>query len=556
MARNLPQIVKDKPCYFALDGYASFYEASLYASINVKGIAASKSMYMETCSKTKLFFEEMKTKTNNVEIVELPPHLEKMWGAEFKDAFGKFFNKAAFIELRSYHCCKCIERFVAGGHPFTSSTYEDVHDYYNKFIISSPKFELEFPIIIDEYIVIISDFAHPSNFFPLQTYVRFLYKKIGLIFIVNDPKYYHTLSNVRDHLESIYRIPKASVDINSEEFLNTIQTQENAHTRTYIKFITKSFKQMDGEIAGLPNNILYRYRLLYRNTVVNLILHGIKLARPCMYTLKHGDITFLEGNVLLQERSKLPQITGIAQTHQSSSFDVLNVWKEMAYVRHLKTQRSSLTKAVLFYLYGVMCDPNDDVMQTGLFHGNCIERKLFCYRNPVRQYLSIFKTMLKGKPDFTDEMRYLNETVISNIFDYISNNYKILLVGHSYGGALVSLLAEFVEKHHREWIDKIKFVTFGAVSTYDPTDTRLNIDHYIIEGDIVTLCNKHSCSVTCQQGECFKDLNYAKNKITWYKPEKEKQDRRSFVPDGWEKHQRYADVLLTKVVDQFFDEIF
>lgn len=87
------------------------------------------------------------------------------------------------------------------------------------------------------------------------------------------------------------------------------------------------------------------------------------------------------------------------------------------------------------------------------------------------------------------------EQVMTQVASKLAMDDQVLLLGHSYGGSVVSRVGMFLSEYDHEHLHNLQIATFGSIFVPPPEATRsLDIRHYMYENDIAILCHKRSTS--------------------------------------------------------------
>lgn len=161
-----------------------------------------------------------------------------------------------------------------------------------------------------------------------------------------------------------------------------------------------------------------------------------------------------------------------------------------------------------------------------------IETRIMRNTNLKSTILGIAKTVCYMAPSLSD--KFVLE-VYDTVKKYRNLNYKVLLIGHSYGGAIVSRVAEKYEKHPDPGVH---MKTLGSIYIYKPK--HVNLKHYMFYGDVALKCNK---------------LKKDAPGINWmrpmnYKTPPKKQFSLFGTQEEWTIHNEYKSIL-SDIVNNF-----
>lgn len=214
-------------------------------------------------------------------------------------------------------------------------------------------------------------------------------------------------------------------------------------------------------------------------------------------------------------------------------------------------------KTLLIYVFGIGCgfQSNDDITKIRdkdlahyrkIFNNNNIELEIF-YNNSLIKMFCDAGSMICIKKEPNN-----NADIVTKVYDFVSNkvdNYKnINVFGHSYGGSIVSRLAEKLNKDdnklndkHKTILDKIEMYTFGSI--YIPKAEINRLSHFLFSVDVALKIND------------LKPTNKPQRKdIIWLKKEVNDTNQNSRLIDKiigtdveWRNHNSYM-FLITILI--------
>jgi hypothetical protein len=155
-------------------------------------------------------------------------------------------------------------------------------------------------------------------------------------------------------------------------------------------------------------------------------------------------------------------------------------------------------KTLVYFVFGLGCDQlqldeekNFFSINTRIHKSNII---LLCHKNSSA-IKSIGKTYFNLCPLYDSNfINKFKESIINNVKDYD----KILVYGHSFGGAIVNRVAEELNKQKdKSLYDKIYMAAFGSIYIPDEMSKQegINIINYIARGDVVRKCGNEYAKI-------------------------------------------------------------
>lgn len=114
---------------------------------------------------------------------------------------------------------------------------------------------------------------------------------------------------------------------------------------------------------------------------------------------------------------------------------------------------------------------------------------------PHSMTYDIWKTLLRKKKLL--EPTPFVKRIIGKVCQALRNGERVMLLGHSYGGSVVSRVALYLAQEcpHAD-VDRLHIATFGSIFIPPPEHTNgINIAHYAFTNDIARFCHKlpHTC---------------------------------------------------------------
>jgi hypothetical protein len=110
-----------------------------------------------------------------------------------------------------------------------------------------------------------------------------------------------------------------------------------------------------------------------------------------------------------------------------------------------------------------------------------------CNENKLSIAYDIFKTYCMLPPTKSD---FIN-SILEKIRHYIKAKSHVILLGHSYGGLIASMVAQVLSRDNLEIIrDNLTIITFGSIFVPSNEETNnINITHFMYKNDLALQCN-------------------------------------------------------------------
>ena len=127
---------------------------------------------------------------------------------------------------------------------------------------------------------------------------------------------------------------------------------------------------------------------------------------------------------------------------------------------------------------------------------------------------------------------------INNVKQQLDKGMDVLIVGHSYGGAVANRIFEHFTKYPHSMNEKLHIATFGSIYLSRTTESEIDIRNYMHVHDVALKCN--GCKINENKKTC---------KITWLtnkdKAKVMKKPKRSILGTlaEWEHHNSYASLI-------------
>lgn len=171
-----------------------------------------------------------------------------------------------------------------------------------------------------------------------------------------------------------------------------------------------------------------------------------------------------------------------------------------------RLNKKARTKMIVVYGYG--CDRfynrvvqhQRNLRNTSKNSPNIDDVETLCNRQePHSMTYDIWKTLVSKNPKLEPTSFVLE--VLHKVCEAFESHDKVILIGHSYGGSVVSRVAMLAAKavHHPFFPqkcmnfapEKLRVVTFGSIFVPPPEMTHgIHVQHYTFRNDIAHLCHK------------------------------------------------------------------
>ncbi len=185
-------------------------------------------------------------------------------------------------------------------------------------------------------------------------------------------------------------------------------------------------------------------------------------------------------------------------------------------------------KTHIIYILGMGC-LNEDAVRVAEYYRKLNKNAIInveCNESLKTIFKNIIKTACYLKPS-------KNNDFVLRIFDKINKllnaNKDVILMGHSYGGNVATILAELFNSHTNA--NKLKVATFGSIYITKPKKvTNIIIRQFMMLKDVALKCNKLK-----EPKDMIEDsYDDSKNYVTWIKNK---------FKDKWENHNNYDDII-------------
>ena len=186
------------------------------------------------------------------------------------------------------------------------------------------------------------------------------------------------------------------------------------------------------------------------------------------------------------------------------------------------------TKSVIIQVIGLGCSTikKDEIAQYELEKGKYFGMKcqVFCNKSLGKTLVDIAKTYCHIVPSKKDKFVL---SIVDVVKTYVNEGVKVHLFGYSYGGSVVSRVAEILDASP---LKNVHMYTCGSIYVPKPELTRnVDLTHYMFVNDVALKCN---------------GLKNKEAHVVWLRPTNyvtpEKKKRSIFgTSEEWEAHNSY-----------------
>ena len=138
-----------------------------------------------------------------------------------------------------------------------------------------------------------------------------------------------------------------------------------------------------------------------------------------------------------------------------------------------------------FYIHGIGCHRFVKAEEQHAKVAKTKNVKILCNPSFYKSMYTVFKQFIGVHPDVHTD-KYIQE-VFMEIIAKSKVFKKVIVAGHSYGGGVVSAVAEACNKIPLV-AENIYFYTFGSI--YIPKTKNVHITHFLQKNDIAIRCNR------------------------------------------------------------------
>lgn len=189
-------------------------------------------------------------------------------------------------------------------------------------------------------------------------------------------------------------------------------------------------------------------------------------------------------------------------------------------------------KRILIFVLGLGCsETNLTSIQMELQRFFRIQCVVMCNKSIQKTLRNIGKTVCYLPP--SKKSAFVNE-VFYEVINYANRDYNVIVVGHSYGGSVVSRVAELFTDR-RITRKNVQMITTGSIYVPKPLLTRsVNIRHIMFTNDVALRCN-HLNPIHDTYVEWLKHKKYKNYEPKFF----------NIFGSGteWEIHNDYIDII-------------
>lgn len=189
---------------------------------------------------------------------------------------------------------------------------------------------------------------------------------------------------------------------------------------------------------------------------------------------------------------------------------------------HKQLMKSCNIKNIMIQVVGLGCSVDKqqvDMFQAHLAYDVGMPCRVYCNQSLIKTLYDVSKTCIKFIPSKKNKFV---QYVLNEVKQYIDRGYNVFLVGHSYGGSVVSRIAEILHREASQglsYIHRLHIITLGSIYVSHPQRTQgVNISHYMFVNDVALKCNnlgkkgmKESHVTWLQQGNYIAPLKKKKS---------------------------------------------
>ena len=178
--------------------------------------------------------------------------------------------------------------------------------------------------------------------------------------------------------------------------------------------------------------------------------------------------------------------------------------KQLAVGAHAVTTPATMRKKTrMVVVYGFGCDKfsagleqRKKNMMLHKNHAQIHAIDVMCNTDePQSMTYDIWKRLVRG--GYLLEPTPFVRKVMAKVCRALVDGEHVILVGHSYGGSVVSRVAMYLNATCRKLVENLRVATFGSIFIPPPTATRgIDVRHYVYANDIARVCHKHFKSCT------------------------------------------------------------
>lgn len=166
-----------------------------------------------------------------------------------------------------------------------------------------------------------------------------------------------------------------------------------------------------------------------------------------------------------------------------------------------------------------------------------------CNQSMSDTIVGIAKTYCMIKPTLQNPFV---QQVYARVVEHMSKGEKVFLLGHSYGGAVVSVIVEALNS--RPTIGKLHAATFGSIYVAPSSNTsNIDIVHYMKLGDVALKCNRLIPPKFTTESYLDKATN-----IVWLYSDIMLNKFKLFgSKENWDNHRSYTVQISSYLLDRF-----
>jgi hypothetical protein len=233
--------------------------------------------------------------------------------------------------------------------------------------------------------------------------------------------------------------------------------------------------------------------------------------------------------------------------HKNNNNNLINQ-KEKSIIQLIKEPDEN-EKYHIYYILGLGNKEDDTLFQEYNILYYCNDDHLIkkvhiiVNSNPLSIVKNIVKTVCFMKPT-------PNTKIVAEIRDLLVKKEKVLVVGHSYGGAVAGCVAEEFNKLNKldkDLLKNLQIATFGSIYISPNNNvSNINFKQYMMTNDIALKCNKLPKNLNVSKWPFY--ANDVTNNVTWIANDND-------ITNRWRIHNSYDyymyNIFKTKNINLF-----
>jgi hypothetical protein len=209
------------------------------------------------------------------------------------------------------------------------------------------------------------------------------------------------------------------------------------------------------------------------------------------------------GSVLGNPRRPRPVATAtLRNARNAGKARTTDIARNARNARNARTARNArnagnarIARVKAFVIYGYGCDKFKKATNARravleqVKHKNVSDVEVLCNtEQPNTMTYDIWNVLRRVHPHLEPTKFVVN--VMAKVCDALSRGYEVLLIGHSYGGSVVSRVSIFLQEYCKNVdLGRLRCATFGSIFVPPPREG-ISLKHYAYDNDIAQLCSK------------------------------------------------------------------